>query len=235
MGNSPVATMETGFTAELGRRHADLFEAFYDHPFLAGMRDGTLAKEKVLHYVGQDHQYLSAYIRCYGLGLALSPDRGWMRHFHDSIAFVLDEESHPHQVLCEHAGTGYAEAQVGRLAPSAQAYVDHMMAAGRDSLGVLLASLLPCPWTYTWAADRFVRDERPGPDNPFLGWWTFYADPGCQSVTTELRSMLDSLAADAGAAERARMERAFEDSCHHEVRFWNMAWTLEEWSAPTGA
>ncbi|MFC7328093.1 TenA family protein [Marinactinospora rubrisoli] len=231
MGLPVVGTHESGFTAELGRRHADLFDAFYQHPFVAGLRDGTVARERVLHYVGQDHQYLSAYVRCYGLGLALSPDRTWMRYFHDSVAFVLDEEAHPHHVLCEYAGTSYADAQVDRLAPSAQGYVDHMMAAGRDTLGVLLAALLPCPWTYTWAARRFVEEEAPGPDHPFAGWWRFYADPECVAVTTKLRGLLDGLAADAGTAERERMRRAFRDSCHHEVRFWQMAWTLEDWSA----
>ena len=30
-------------------------------------------------------------------------------------------------------------------------------------------------------------------------------------------------------AERARMERAFELSCRHEIRFWQMAWSLERW------
>ncbi|GAA3759711.1 TenA family protein [Salinactinospora qingdaonensis] len=236
MVTSPVADTETGFTAELGQRHADLFAAFYEHPFLAGMREGNLSKERVLHYLGQDHQYLSAYIRCYGLGLALSPNREWMRYFHDNIAFILEEEAHPHHVLCDYVGTSYEEAQVDQLAPSARAYIDHMMQAGRDTLGVLLASLLPCPWTYTWAADRFLRDAGqdgdPSKNNPFHGWWAFYADPQCLAITTKLRGMIDDLADDTGWAERERMERAFFLSCHHEIRFWQMAWSLEDWTPP---
>ncbi|GLU47129.1 thiaminase II [Nocardiopsis ansamitocini] len=230
----PVAPDETGFTAELGRRHADLFEAFYQHPFLRGMRAGTLAKEQVLHYVGQDHQYLTAYIRCYGLGLALSPDREWMRYFHDSVAFVLSEEDHAHQALCDFAGTSYADAQVDVLAPSAQAYVNHMMEAGRDSLAVLLAALLPCPWTYLWSAQRFLAEGTLGEDHPFHGWWAFYADPSMGSTLTRLRGLLDELAAQAGAAELERIEKAFVASVHHEVRFWQMAWSLEDWT-PVGS
>ncbi|PRX99477.1 thiaminase II [Allonocardiopsis opalescens] len=220
---------EAGFTAGLGKRHAHLFEEFWEHPFLAGLRDGTLAKEKVLHYVGQDNQYLTAYLRCYGLGMALSPDRRWMRHFHDSAAFILDDETHPHHVMCDYAGVAYEDAQVERLAPTAQAYINHMMAAGRDSLGVLLAALLPCPWTYTWAGARFLAEARPGPEHPFYGWWEFYGTRATGGVTDRLRVLVDGLAEDAGAAERARMERAFEDSCHYEIRFWEMAWTLEDW------
>ncbi|TDQ52216.1 thiaminase II [Actinorugispora endophytica] len=230
----PVAIDETGFTADLGRRHADLFEAFYRHPFLGGMRDGTLGREQVLHYVGQDHAYLTAYVRCYGLGLTLSPDREWMRFFHDSVAYTLGEEGQAHEALCAFAGTAYEDAQVDRLAPSAQAYVDHMSAAGRDTLGVLVAALLPCPWTYGWAARRFAAEAAPGEDHPFHGWWSFYAEPSGGEAVATMRSLLDGLAAGAGPAERERMERAFEVSCHHEIRFWEMAWSLEDWTPPNG-
>lgn len=230
-----VADDETGFSAELGRRYAHLFDDFYDHPFLAGLRDGSVAPAAVRHYVGQDHQYLTAYLRCYGLGMTLAPDREWAAWFHDKAGFLIDDESHAHHAMCDFLGVSYAEAQTTRLAPSAQAYVDHMLAAGRDSLGVLLAALLPCPWTYIWSARRFWLGERtttPGAiaaDHPLAGWWEFYADEATGTVLSDQRARLDALAADAGEAERRRMELAFELSCRHEIRFWQMAHTLETW------
>ncbi len=238
LADDPTALVrqeETGFTADLARRYADLFETFYDHPFLAGLRDGSVEPAAVRHYVGQDHQYLTAYLRCYGLGMALAPDRSWAAYFHDKAGFLLDDESHAHHAMCDFLGVTYEEAQTHRLAPSAQAYVDHMTAAGRDSLGVLLAALLPCPWTYIWSARRFWLGEREttpgalGDDHPLAGWWQFYAAERTEDVLTDLRARLDALAADAGEAERARMERAFELSCRHEIRFWQMAWSLEHW------
>ncbi|MCB7137078.1 TenA family protein [Cellulosimicrobium marinum] len=230
-----VAADETGFTAGLGRRYAHLFTEFYDHPFLAGLRDGSVAPASVRHYVGQDHQYLTAYLRCYGLGMTMAPDREWAGWFHAKAGFLLDDESHAHHAMCDFLGVSYEEAQTTHLAPSAQAYVDHMLAAGRDTLGVLLAALLPCPWTYIWSARRFWLVERattPGAldaDHPLAGWWEFYAAERTEDVLADLRSRLDALAADAGQAERARMERAFEASCRHEIRFWQMAHTVETW------
>lgn len=222
------------FSGELGERCEHLFEAFWEHPFLAGMRDGTLPRECVLHYVGQDHQYLTAFTRCYGLGIAASPDRDWVEWFHNNIAFLLADETHPHHALCRVAGVTYEQAQVDHLAPSAQAYINHMLEAGRDSLGVLLGALLPCPWTYIWAATRFVTQTPPPDDHPFRDWWLFYAAPETQDLLSQFQTRLDTLAADAGTAERARIARAFEQSCHHEVRFWEMAWTLERWTPPRG-
>ncbi|MGD7704714.1 thiaminase II [Microlunatus sp. Y2014] len=226
---TPSTPGTTGASARWREKYDHLFEAFWEHPFLAGLRDGTLAPEKVLHYVGQDHQYLTAFMRCYGLGAAASPDRDWIGFFTDQTNFLLHDETHPHHVMCDAVGVSYAEAQVERLAPSAQAYVNHMMAAAHDSLGVLMAALLPCPWTYIWAGTRLLAEAPPGPDNPFAGWWEFYGSPDCQGLLDEFCRRLDLLAAEAGPAELARMEAAFELSCHHETRFWQMAWSRETW------
>ena len=222
------------FTAQLRQEHDDLFEAFWNHPFLRGLHDGTAPHDTVIHYIGQDHQYLTAFARCYGLGIAMSPDREWLRWFADQVRFILDDEGHAHHALCQAVGITYDEAQSEMLAPSAQAYVDHMWRAAHDSLGVLLCSLLPCAWTYVWAGQRAATDDPPAADNPFRGWWEFYGDPGLQPIVDGLRERIDLLAADAGEQERARMVAAFERGCHHEVRFWHMAWTLEGWVPPKG-
>lgn len=73
----------TTFSTALGARYEPIFEAFWEHPAVAGLRDGSLPAECVRHYVAQDHQYLTAFMRCYGLGIALSPDREWVGWFQD--------------------------------------------------------------------------------------------------------------------------------------------------------
>jgi thiaminase (transcriptional activator TenA) len=221
----------SSFAQQLRTRHDDLFEAFYAHPFLRSLADGTAGRDSVLHYVGQDNQYLTAYMRCYGAGIAMSPDREWVTWFRDNIDFLLHDEVHPHHVMCEAFGVSYEEAQVERMAPPAQAYIDHMMRAGSDSLGVLLAALLPCPWTYIWAAGRQQAEAPVAPDSPFRGWWEFYAGESATTMLDDYIVRLDILAEQAGPAERERMARAFEDSCHHEIRFWQMAWTQETWDS----
>ncbi|QBI18764.1 thiaminase II [Egibacter rhizosphaerae] len=222
------------FSADLGAKHKDLFESFWAHPFLRGLHDGTLPRECVIHYVGQDHQYLNAFIRCYGLGVARSPDRRWMAWFNEQIRFLLEDEQHPHHVMCEAVGISYDDVRQEDLVPSAQAYVNHMELCARDSLPVLMAGLLPCPWTYIWACTRAMSEDPPANDNPFHGWWAFYATDEVQNLLAEFQRGVDELAERASPSERDRMARAFERSCHHEVRFWEMAWSLESWTPPRG-
>ena len=57
--------------------------------------------------------------------------------------------------------------------------------------------------------------------------------PGAELADTARRAV--ELAAAAGPAERERMERAFVASCHYEIRFWEMAWSLEDWTPPNGS
>lgn len=217
------------FSAEQRARCEHLFETFYQHPFLRGLADGTASRESVLHYVGQDNGYLTAYLRCYGLGASRSPGRDWMGWFKDNMVFLLEDETHPHHVMCQAFGVDYAEVQVDRLAPSAQAYVNHMLVSAHDSLAVLMAALLPCPWTYIWSAQRQLGGDGVEADNPFRGWWEFYAGPECDQILDDFTRRVDELAQEAGPAERERMARAFEESCHHEIRFWQMAYTQESW------
>ena len=80
-----------------------------------------------------------------------------------------------------------------------------------------------------WLGERETTPGALGDDHPLAGWWQFYAAERTEDVLTDLRARLDALAADAGEAERARRARAFALSCRHEIRFWQMAWSLERW------
>lgn len=216
---------------QLRTRHDRLFEAFYNHPFLRSLADGGASRETVLHYVGQDNQYLTAYMRCYGQGVAISPNREWVAWFRDQLNFLLDDETHPHHVMCEAFDVSYEKAQTDRLTPTSQGYIDHMTRAGHDSLGVLIASMLPCPWLYIWAAQRQMAEAPVPESNPFYGWWDFYSNDLTNGILEDYLDRFDRLAERAGPDERDRMARAFEDSCYHEIRFWQMAWTCETWDS----
>ncbi len=217
------------FTADLSVTHADFFEAFWAHPFLQSLIDATASRDAVVHYVSQDAGYLQGFLRCYGLGQAKAPDTQWAAFFLEGARVMLEEEPDAHRALVEHFGVAYEQCSSPRLAPTAQAYVNHMELAGHDTLGVLMAALLPCQWTYTWAALRAQRERTIGQDHPFRGWFDFYTSEACQDLVSDYRRRTDELAAAAGPLERARMARAFADSLYYEVAFWQMAATGETW------
>ena len=59
----------------LWMENADLVAAAVGHPFVRGLGDGTLPRERFAGYVAQDAFFLESFARAYALALAHSPDR----------------------------------------------------------------------------------------------------------------------------------------------------------------
>lgn len=76
----------TSLSRTLWMENADLAEASLAHPFVRGLRDGTLAREVFAGYVAQDAFFLEAFIRAYALALAHAPDHAGMEGLLDRYA-----------------------------------------------------------------------------------------------------------------------------------------------------
>lgn len=220
------------FSEQLRVDAHEIFEAIKRHPFITGIAESTLTSAQLSHYVQQDYQYLTTYVRLYGLALAKCSNRHEMRDLHARIGFVLNEEVHPHLNFCRVANVSYESLQgeAVRLAPTAHHYAQHMLAvAGGGTLGEIIAALLPCHWTYVEIAQYLDDCVHPTATHPFYEWISFYNSDSMKTGLVDLRAWLDTYATDAGCAEKARMRSAFVDSCHLELRFFEMAYTVERW------
>ncbi|MGE6630551.1 thiaminase II [Bacillus sp. NPDC077027] len=217
------------FSAQLRQEAEPIFEAIYHHPFVKGIAEGNLKREQLIHYVKQDFEYLNAFIKIYAAAISKCTDRQDIEFFHKQIAFILDSETHPHQNLCRVAQVQYEDLQGYSLAPSAHHYIHHMLQVAKEgSLGEILAVLLPCPWTYWEIGQRLLSDVQPEPSHPFYDWITFYGGI-TDSITVELCERLDQWAQEASDKEKENMKQHFMLSCQLEYRFWEMAFTVEEW------
>ncbi|HAL58508.1 MAG TPA: thiaminase II, partial [Sarcina sp.] len=59
----------------------DLWDAYLEHPFVQGIADGTLDREKFRFYMIQDYLYLIEYAKVFALGVAKAKDLESMRLF----------------------------------------------------------------------------------------------------------------------------------------------------------
>jgi thiaminase (transcriptional activator TenA) len=220
------------FTEKLRRENDDIFQLIFQHPFVEGIGKGEIAKEAVTHYVKADFEYLNAFMRIYGMALAKSSNREIIGFFHEKINFVLHDESHPHHNFCDYIGVGYEELQGHPLPPTADHYIKHMMYhAQSGTLGEILGALLPCPWTYLEIGKELMKKFKPTKDHPFYPWISFYADDSVEKITLEMRNLLDNYMKHASPEEFVRVQDAFRKSCQLEWKFWEMAFTCEDWPA----
>lgn len=221
------------FSQQLRQEADPIFEAIFAHSFVQGIARGDLGKDQLIHYVKQDFEYLNAYIRVYGLGISKCTNRDEIVMFHEKIGFILNSEIHPHHNFCRVAGVTYEELQGYPLAPTSQHYIRHMVSvAAQGTLGEIYAVLLPCPWTYMEAAERIIRDVNPQEDHPFYEWIMFYGNQSIKPRMQALCARLDLWAETASEQEKRRMREHFLISCQLEYKFFDMAYTLENWPVP---
>src|SRR5205085_5394221 len=110
--------------ASLWTENEDLARTALEHPFVQGLRDGSLARECFADYILQDAFFLDSFARAYALALAKCPDRAGLRDFSDLLSGVLDElELHASYV----ARWGIAITGV-QPAPATLAYTDFLLA-----------------------------------------------------------------------------------------------------------
>ena len=63
----------------------DLWEKYNSHPFVQGLADGTLPKEKFKFFMIQDHLYLMQYAKVFAMGVLKSQKEEDMRLFADAF------------------------------------------------------------------------------------------------------------------------------------------------------
>ncbi len=214
------------FSAELRAAAADVWEAQHAHPFVTGLGDGSLSGDRFADWVRQDHLFLVDYARLLALGAARAPDLATMRRFADLTQAVLGEEMELHRTLAAELGIPAAALEAEAAAPATAAYTDFLLrTAALGDFAELAAALLPCMWGYAEVGERLAARGRPG-HRHYDAWIDAYAAPEFAALAAWCRALVDDLAADAGPALRARMQRAFVTCSRHELAFWDVGWDL---------
>jgi thiaminase (transcriptional activator TenA) len=199
-------------SADLWAGSADLAAAAVVHPFVAGIADGTLPRERFAGYVAQDAFFLEAFARAYALGIAHSRDRATLEAFADLLAGVL-EELRLHDGYAARWGIDLAAVPP---APATLAYTEFLLAtAALGDVGEVCAAMTPCMRLYAHLGQALV----PRATGPYREWVETYADPGFQQLAATLEALLDRVAVGTPAVRQA-YRRAME----LELGFFDGAW-----------
>ncbi|WP_445489065.1 thiaminase II [Niallia sp. 03133] len=220
------------FSHELRKEADSIFNAIFEHPFVQGIGNGDLKAEQLIHYVKQDFEYLNSFIQIYGTAISKCDNREDMEMFNEQISFILKSEVHPHNNFCEVAGVAYEELQGFPLSPSAHHYIRHMLTvAQHGSIADIIAVLLPCPWTYLEIGKKLMQEVKPDPSHPFYDWIHFYGarKDSMDTITARFCDRLDDLTEHASDQQKEKLKEYFLLSCQLEYKFWEMAYTIEDW------
>lgn len=192
--------------------HAAAWERATVHPFLAGVRDGSLPAESFDRWLAQDYLYAQALVRAQSRFAAGAPladigllaggvvaavgELGWFEEMAARRGVALDAPMHP----------------------ANRAYCDFLLA--------LTYSPYPAQITAIWALERTYLEAwegaRPGaePYREFVERWTTAA---FRSYVADLQAAVDRQLAVAGAEQAREAEEAFLCVTRYERGFWDMA------------
>ncbi len=187
---------------------AELWRAATHHPFLDGVRDGTLPAEDFARWLVQDYQFGAALTRVEARYLAGAPreDLALLAAGVQAMVAELDwfEQKAAERKL--HLGAP--------LHPTARAYIDYLYALCDRPYSVQLTAL--------WALERAYLDAwrgaRPGAEafREFVEHWT---NDAFASHVAALEAATSRVLGQNADAERD----AFRQIARHERAFWGMA------------
>lgn len=201
------------------------WRAYVEHPFTAGMADGSLPQLAFRHYLVQDYLFLIEFARAYALAIYKAPQLADMRDAAAALSAILDVEMNLHVKLC--AGWGLSPTDLERAAPAAEtlAYTRYVLDTGmRGDLLALKIALAPCVIGYAEIGTR-LAEAASGAANPYRVWIDEYAGAAYQEVAAKARADLDRLAARyLTPAREAELIAVFKEATRLEADFWEMGW-----------
>jgi thiaminase/transcriptional activator TenA len=217
-------------------------EKMRKHPFVKGVRDGTVDERTMRFYLEQDFIYVIHYGRAIKMLSARVPAERAAQHL-TAIAAALDPTrlGQDTDSAFSIAGLKWSNLKSVEQAPYTRLYTDHLLAtACLDPYPSALAALLPCPMTYQ---RLFGEPDLDGSPRPVMrstptsvqaqlcrAWVAHYGSPGYKRSVSKWETIIDEVAADASPTEQEAMLREFDLATRMEYLFWDMAsGRLDSW------
>lgn len=223
-----TTSTDVRFRDHLRRHAAEVWQAIFDHPFLAELGAGTLAPDRFLFFVQQDSLYLQDFARAICLAGAKADDLDTLEVFATHAAAVVAVERNLHTNWSARLALEPGALAAGRRAPATQAYTRHLLAVAHGAgLAETVAALLPCYWIYHEVGTRLAARL---PEHPIYAEWILaYASEGFGEHVDQQLALIDRLGAAASPAERIRLEENFLQSSRYEYLFWDQAYHGSRW------
>lgn len=200
-----------------------IMEAIETHPFVVGLGDGSLDRERFDHYMAQDALYLADYGHVLALAGGQAPTVGELQFWADSATAtaVTERELHAKHV----ADLGAVEPS-----PTCTAYTSFLArCATRGSYAELVAAVLPCFWIYDHIGRRLLDTLGERDDHPYADWIHTYGDPAFTEASRRAQELTNTAVDPLPLEQQERALRAFRTASRYEWMFWDAAWRLEAW------
>jgi thiaminase/transcriptional activator TenA len=215
-------------TPELWKAARPIYEKTLSHPFLTGLADGSLPRDRFQFYLIQDSLYLRAYSQALNILASKAPHERWAATLSQHSIDAIEAERALHDRILAGYGVTTAMRASAIMAPSNRAYVNHLLVSvERLSFTEGLAAMLPCYWIYQEVGMHLK--QRGSKDAAYQRWIDQYASAEYAATVKQVLAMLDESSLSAPPEQRESAVRLFVLSARYEYMFWDMSWRQERW------
>ncbi len=205
----------------------DIGRNYTHHPFVEGLRNGSLPRSAFLHYLVQDYVFLVHFARAWSLGVTKAETLDEMKFCARTVDALVNHEMALHVTTCAAEGIDEETLFAATEEFETLAYTRYVMDAGlQGDFLDLMAALAPCCFGYGEIGLRLAASAEP--DTPYRDWIETYADASYQDTMTAVGRMTDAavrrrLGPDpAQAARWPRLQERFATATRLETAFWDM-------------
>lgn len=201
------------------------WDAYTCHPFVEGLRDGTLPRAAFLDYLVQDYLFLFHFARAWALAAAKAETLAEMRIAAATVEALVNAEMRLHVATCAAAGIPETALRSAEEKPANLAYTRFVLEAGwSGDLLDLLAALAPCMLGYGEIGLRLASDGAA----PYRDWIDAYGGAPYQETCRAVGRLVDAAAArrlgpnPATAPRWPGLAARFRTATVLEAGFWDM-------------
>jgi thiaminase/transcriptional activator TenA len=206
------------------RAAAPDWHAYTHHPFVEGLRDGSLPRDAFLRYLVQDYVFLIHFSRAWALAVVKAGTIDEMQRCAATVDALINHEMTMHIRTCAAAGISREALETVEEHPANLAYTRYVLEAGfSGDLLDLLAALAPCVLGYGEIGARLGREAT---SDVYADWIGTYAGEDYQTACRSVGGMIeDSMSRRLGPAPQETprwpaLQHRFSTATRLEVGFW---------------
>lgn len=208
----------------------DIWAAYSEHPFVLGIQDGTLNREKFRYYIIQDYLYLEEYAKVFALGIAKAKSPETIQLFSKYVTLLTEGEMDIHRGYMGKFDLSQEEVEATPRALDNLSYTSYMLrVAYEEGEAEILTAILSCAYSYEVIAKTILANNPAATGHPFYGEWIRgYADPHYSEANVLLLDMTDRLTRHDTEAQLRHLEEIFVACSRYELAFWELAWSMSK-------
>lgn len=202
------------------------YENYIKHPFIQGLKDGTLERAKFKNYLIQDSLYLKEYGKVYAYVFLLANSIKDLQFLHTCMSVVVSDETNMHTKYLKDYDLDVYKVDDMEVKPENRNYLDYMLSFKEEGdIKEIFMSALPCTLTYEYIGKTLKSQSKENISNNYYGpWIEAYGGSEFEEFSVNSCEFLDRICVNIDEEEEEKLIKIFLKACDHEMKFWDMSY-----------